>query len=142
MKPLQALSPTKRSLPMSTRATSSALPTTRGLSRLRQPGGIGVLLKVPEYMACEKAVVTTSVPPIPEAVDDGMTGLLVPPGNVGSLSEASGKLMEDKSFRERLGRERRKAVVERYSWGSLLVAFERVLEVAAGVRDEKGGALL
>jgi glycosyltransferase involved in cell wall biosynthesis len=112
-------------------------PYNPGLSKLRQRGGIGAPLKVLEYMACGKAIVTTSVPPIPEAVDDGRTGLLVPPGDVGSLSGAIGRLMDDKSLRGSLGREARKAVVEKYSWGNIVVAFERVLEQAAGSRDGK-----
>jgi glycosyltransferase involved in cell wall biosynthesis len=40
---------------------------------------------------------------IPEAVRDGVNGLLVPPGDVGALGEALGRLLGDAALRHRLG---------------------------------------
>jgi starch synthase len=112
-------------------------PYDPGSSRLRRSGGIGAPLKVLEYMACEKAVVTTSVPPITEVVEEGKTGLLVPPGDAAHLSLALGRLINDSSLRESLGREARKVVVNRYSWGSLAQTIERVLVAASAAGAQK-----
>lgn len=97
------------------------------LSPLRAKGGIGVPLKVLEYMSCEKAVVTTSVPPITDVVEGGRTGVLVPPGDPDAMAEALRSLIQDPSRMEQIGREARKEVVDRYSWVSLAATLERVL---------------
>jgi alpha-maltose-1-phosphate synthase len=115
-------------------------PYNPGSSRLRQKGGIGAPLKVLEYMACEKPVVTTNVAPIPESVENGRTGLLVPPGDATSLSAAIGKLMGDQALSESMGREGRMAVLERYSWGSLASSLESVLADAVEVSGKEGAA--
>lgn len=100
------------------------------LSKLRNERGIGAPLKVLEYMACEKAVVTTSVSPITEVIEEGRTGLLVPPGDVSSLASAIEELMEDPRLRESMGKEARRIVVSDYSWRSLAGMFEKVLNDA------------
>ncbi|MDA4119288.1 MAG: glycosyltransferase family 4 protein [Thaumarchaeota archaeon] len=115
-------------------------PYDPGASKLRQSGGIGAPLKVLEYMACGKPVVATSVPPITEVVEEGKTGLLVPPGDPGHLSSALDQLIMDPSLRESMGKEGRKVVVQRYSWGSLAEAFERVLEAASHHRGANRGS--
>jgi glycosyltransferase involved in cell wall biosynthesis len=106
------------------------------LSQLRKDHGIGAPLKVLEYMACEKAVVSTSVVPITEAVESGKTGLLVPPGDVDSLATAIGKLIDDPHLRVEMGKEARKTVISRYSWSSLAENLERVLYAAGAGRGE------
>ena len=48
-----------------------------------------------EAMACRRAVVATRAGGIPEAVDDGVTGLLVPPHDDGALADAIIRLLGD-----------------------------------------------
>jgi glycosyltransferase involved in cell wall biosynthesis len=105
-------------------------PYDPSLSKLRSERGIGAPLKVLEYMACEKPVVSTNVPPISDVVEDGRTGLLVPPGDAEALANAIRGLMEDSQQAERIGREARKAVNDRYSWGDLARTIEKVLVAA------------
>lgn len=105
-------------------------PYDPGLSQLRSQGGVGSPLKVLEYMACEKPVVTTKVSPITDIVEEGRTGLLVPPGDVSSLAEAVGGLVGDPSMRRKMGEEARKAVAAKYSWSSLAGTLERILYAA------------
>jgi glycosyltransferase involved in cell wall biosynthesis len=105
-------------------------PYDPGLSSMRRERGIGAPLKVLEYMSCGKAVVTTRVVPITDVVEDGRTGLLVPPGDTDSLSEALRSLLSDPVRTGMIGKEARKETVARYSWGSLAKTLEGVLRGA------------
>ena len=105
-------------------------PYDPSLSKLRSEGGIGAPLKVLEYMACEKPVVTTSVPPITDVVRDGHNGLLVPPGDVSSLAEAISELITEPDRALAMAQEARKLVVADYSWASLSRIMEAVLDGA------------
>ncbi|MGQ9582661.1 MAG: glycogen synthase [Thermoplasmatota archaeon] len=77
-----------------------------------EPFGIVVL----EAMACGAAVVASRVGGIPEIVEHGRSGLLVPPGRPDELAEAVGRLLSDGALRERLVRRARERVEERFTW--------------------------
>jgi glycosyltransferase involved in cell wall biosynthesis len=49
------------------------------------------------------ACVATSVSAIPELIDDGATGLLVPPADPAALAAALERLIRDAALRARLG---------------------------------------
>jgi len=114
-------------------------PYDPGASMMRSGRGIGAPLKVLEYMSCGKPVVTTGVPPITEVVDDGRTGLLVPPGDPDSLAEALRSLKNDPARAEMIGMEARKEVVARYSWGSLAKTMEGALRAACLASGQRMG---
>ncbi len=59
--------------------------------------------KVWQAMAVGRPVVTADTPGIREAVQDGETGLLVPPGDAAALAEALRTLAGDVALRERMG---------------------------------------
>jgi glycosyltransferase involved in cell wall biosynthesis len=59
--------------------------------------GFGIVLL--EAMAMKKAVVASRVGGIPEIVQDGRTGLLVPPGNSIAIADAIHRLIENESLR-------------------------------------------
>jgi glycosyltransferase involved in cell wall biosynthesis len=69
-------------------------------SELRRKYGIGSPLKVFEYMACKKPIVTTSLEPITQVVRNGQTGILVPPGDSESLSKAIIYLIQNVEIRD------------------------------------------
>ena len=56
-----------------------------------------------EAMAAEVPVVTTRIAGIPELVEDGVSGLLVPPGDVAALTDALKKLLGDATARAEMG---------------------------------------
>jgi glycosyltransferase involved in cell wall biosynthesis len=58
---------------------------------------------VPVAYSFAKPVVATTVGGLPEAVEDGKTGLLVPPRDERRLAEAVIKLLEDEALRKSLG---------------------------------------
>jgi glycosyltransferase involved in cell wall biosynthesis len=64
--------------------------------------GFGVALL--EAMRLGLPIVASNVGGIPEVVEDGVQGLLVPPRDAGALVEAIGRLLDDEGLRERLGR--------------------------------------
>jgi glycosyltransferase involved in cell wall biosynthesis len=105
-------------------------PYDPSLSELRNRGGIGAPLKVLEYMACEKPVITTAVPPITDVVKDGHNGLLVPPGDVNSLAEAIRRIVRDPEGARAMANEGRQTVITSYSWASLARTLEGVLDGA------------
>jgi len=87
-------------------------------------------LSLMEAMACGRPVVATKVGGIPELVRDGIDGILVDPGDLGQLSSAVVRLLEDPALREsmaRAGRDRVKA----FSWddtaGATLSAYASAL---------------
>ena len=63
----------------------------------------GVSNTVLESMAAGVPVVATRVGGIPEAIEDGETGLLVPPRNSAALAHAIGVLLEDRQLATHLG---------------------------------------
>ena len=67
-----------------------------------------------EAMASGVPVVASSVSGIPEAVDDEVSGLLVPPGDPVALARALSRLAEDRQLAAALAAGARSAVVERF----------------------------
>jgi glycosyltransferase involved in cell wall biosynthesis len=63
-----------------------------------------------EAMAMRLPVISTTVTAIPEIVDDGISGLLVPPHNPKALAEAVLRLSSDFELRNRLGEQARAKV--------------------------------
>ncbi len=63
--------------------------------------GFGIVLL--EAMALKKPIVASRVGGIPEVVEDGVMGLLVPPGDPKSLARALVRLLRDPSTRFRMG---------------------------------------
>jgi glycosyltransferase involved in cell wall biosynthesis len=74
----------------------------------------GVPVVLMEAMALERPVVTTRIMGIPELVEDGVGGLLVPPGDLPSLVAALERLAGDAELRRRLGRAGREKVLAEY----------------------------
>lgn len=101
-------------------------------SELRKRYGIGSPLKVFEYMACGKPVITTSVEPIPQVVREGKTGVLIPPGDSEALFEAIIHLIEKPMFAESVGRAAREDVEKNYSWETFAMQLENVLKETIG----------
>jgi len=82
--------------------------------------GEGISNATLEAMACEKPVIVTSSGGISDYVEDGVNGLVVKDNQPKLLSQKIVTLLEDKQYREKIGRAARKTVEERYS-GHLLV---------------------
>jgi glycosyltransferase involved in cell wall biosynthesis len=75
----------------------------------------GLCTSVMDAMAMGIAVVATRTGGVPEVVEDGVTGLLVPPRDPGALAGAIVRMIKDATLRQRMGRAGRERVVARFS---------------------------
>lgn len=74
----------------------------------------GLPLSVLEGMAHGLAIVATPVGATAEAIDDGVSGLLVPPGDTDALADALVRVIGDAGLRRSLSRAARKSFTERF----------------------------
>jgi starch synthase len=72
-----------------------------------------------EAMACATAVVASRVGGIPEVVDGGVTGLLVPPDDPASLADALNLLLRDPGRADAMGLAGRERAVAEFSWDAV-----------------------
>lgn len=63
----------------------------------------GIPVALMEAMATGRAVVSTSISGIPELVEHGVSGLLVPPGDARALAAAMRELLEDRQRARQMG---------------------------------------
>ena len=73
-------------------------------------------VSVIEASACGLPVVTTNVGGLKEVVEDRITGLLVPPNNIGKCVESFERLIFDKELRVNMGKNGRERVKKMYNW--------------------------
>ena len=81
-----------------------------------------------EAMASGKPVISTNVGAIPEVVDNGKTGIIVPPRDSKALADAILKLAEAKDLRIKMGMEGRKKAEREYDWDTIVEKYERIYE--------------
>lgn len=83
-----------------------------------------------EAMACETAVVASAVGGIVEVVQDGKTGLLVPPARPDELASALKRLLRDPAEARAMGVAGRQRVEARFSWASVAERTQAVYQDA------------
>jgi starch synthase len=79
-----------------------------------------------EAMACETAVVASAVGGILEVVEDGRSGLLVPPGRPDALAEALNRVLADPGLARAMGQAGRRRVEAAFAWASIAERTEQV----------------
>lgn len=79
-----------------------------------------------EAMACGRPVVASSVGGVPDVVEDGVTGFLVPHGDDAALAAALDRLLDDRALAERMGDAGRERA-RRFTWDAALDGIEDVL---------------
>ncbi len=72
-------------------------------------------LAVAEAMASGCAVIASRIGGLPELIEDGTSGLLVPPGDENAIAAALGRLVASPAERERLGVNARLRVADHFS---------------------------
>jgi len=95
----------------------------------------GFGLPAAEAMACGTPVIATTAGAFPEVIEQGVSGLLVPPGDAGALKDAIDRVLDDPSLRRQLGQEARRRIVEHFSWRETAVRTDALYrEVLRGRR--------
>jgi glycosyltransferase involved in cell wall biosynthesis len=79
-----------------------------------------------ESMAAGAPTVATRVGGTPEAMEDGQSGLLVPPGDAAALASAITTLLDDRRLAISIGAEARRQVRERFSVERMIGETERL----------------
>jgi len=79
-----------------------------------------------ESMAAGAPIVATRVGGTPEAITDGVTGLLVEPGRPAELADSISRLLADPDLARRLGLAARQAIADRYSLEKMVSATEQL----------------
>ena len=81
---------------------------------------------IPTAYGFKKPVVVTDVGAIPEIVDNGITGFIVPPRNPEALAEAIIKLLKDEKLRKQMGENAHKKLKTDLPWDNIA---EKTIEV-------------
>jgi glycosyltransferase involved in cell wall biosynthesis len=76
----------------------------------------GFGLPAAEAMACGAPVVASAAGALPEVIETGGGGLLVPPADPDALAKAVATLLEQPDARRRLAADARSRIVDAYSW--------------------------
>jgi alpha-maltose-1-phosphate synthase len=97
---------------------------------LRKAYGIGSPLKLFEYMACEKPIISTKVDPIQQIPSVGEATLLVDPGEPEKLAKSIVELSEDEGARDRMGLAGRRLVESGFSWEPLAERISSMIQAA------------
>jgi glycosyltransferase involved in cell wall biosynthesis len=113
-----------------TSAVTVSASVYRDLNGASWPSSELLGLTLLESMAVGTPVVCTEVGGMPEYVQDGATGFVVPPNDNGAMRAAIKRLLDDPALAQRMGRAGHEHV-QQYSWRS----------VAARVRAEYGRVL-
>jgi L-malate glycosyltransferase len=87
-----------------------------------------------EYMAAGRAIVATSVGGTPQLLEDGVHGLLVPPGDPVALAEALLRLLDEPALATKLAAAARQRVHERFDARQRARRYESLYEQLVKVR--------
>jgi glycosyltransferase involved in cell wall biosynthesis len=115
------------------RRTTTDLFTSAALFVLpsrHEPFGIVVL----EAMAASTPVIATAVGGVPEFVEDGVNGLLVPAGDVRALAYAIRRLWSTRELSATLARNGR-SLADRFDWSAIERQYREVYAAARAARE-------
>jgi len=76
-----------------------------------------------EAMGCGCPVIASDLPAVRDAVEPGVTGVLVPAGDVAALAEAIRALLEDSGLREMIARQALARAQERFDWAVITARY-------------------
>jgi glycosyltransferase involved in cell wall biosynthesis len=92
-------------------------------------------LAVLEAMAAARPVVATRVGGVPDLVKDGVTGLLVEPGDSSGLSDRMGRLLSDSDLRVQMGRRGQEVAQARFRRDSVVTRHRQIYEEVLKTRE-------
>ncbi len=84
----------------------------------------GAPLAMIEAMLAERAIVASNVGSVPELVEDGRTGLLIPPDDPAALAAALSGLLSDRRLRTEMGKRARERALARFTAPAMARSYE------------------
>lgn len=75
----------------------------------------------------KKPVIAGNSGGVPEAVEDGVSGLLVEPQDLNAIKEAIIKILSNPSLREKLGRCGQDRAIEKFNWPKQVTQFYKII---------------
>jgi glycosyltransferase involved in cell wall biosynthesis len=105
------------------------------LPSYREAQGLSIL----EAMALSRPVVASNVGGIPEMIEDGETGLLVPPHDAEALGNAIARLLTDHPYADTLARAGHDLVYERFCVELMVRAIETIYDESIEGEGRKAG---
>ena len=91
-------------------------------------------IKILEYMAMGKAIVTHRVGQNLEYLEQDRSGILVEPGSATEFADGLLAVLTDPAFAERLGSEAALRIERRFSWAQRVVGIEQAYQLACDTR--------
>ncbi len=85
-----------------------------------------------EAMSCGLPIIATDVRGNRDLISNGENGLLIPPKNPKKMAETIITLLEDQKLIERLSKNARKTIIEKYTWNAIFNKFLKCYESLAG----------
>ncbi len=77
--------------------------------------------RIVDYMSMGKAIVTTAIGQNTDYIVDGVSGILVPPGDEANFGRELEKLLQDPQLRARLGQNAKERIKSMFSWAGVPV---------------------
>jgi glycosyltransferase involved in cell wall biosynthesis len=97
-------------------------------------GFYGSALKIFEYMAMGKVVITSPLGQMKELIDDGLSGFLIPAEDLDQIVDCITKVRADAALRERMEKQARNTVLTRYTWRVNAIKVQELCDEAMYVR--------
>ena len=91
-----------------------------------------------EAMACGTPVIASRVGAVPDVIQNGKTGILTKPKDVGGIVNALKKLMDNPLLAKEMGEAGRKRMEEEYSWEIICKKIEDAYEKVIEEKQYKG----
>lgn len=83
-----------------------------------------------EAMGAARPIVAARVAGVPDVIEDGVHGLIVPERDAGALAAAIARLITDRALAERLGAAARKRIVNELTWENTAARYEAAFATA------------
>jgi glycosyltransferase involved in cell wall biosynthesis len=92
----------------------------------------GFGLAVIEAMGCACPVIASDLPALRETVEHGITGILVPAGDVDELAQAMRMVLADASLRTKLAHAALVKARGRFDWPPLAARYKQIMQKLGG----------
>ncbi len=93
-------------------------------------------------MACRRPIVAARYPYVQELLEDGVSGLLVPPGDAGALAEALKKVLLNRELATQLGNRARARLDERFSLAETRQSLREIYRKLIGMERDTDRVLV